>query len=239
MYDKTERISHQIFFIKNIIIKKKHMKVHFILLSFLTLFNASCTNKKAENKEQESNITKSAWFFENSVDEFGDEIPGKKILSSLATGTFSNSYTTNSNLSVKIKVYYTYFPGRSDESPYLFMEIILLENGKDKILNSYYPVDITAKIDDKTRHIDYVGEISDLGVSSTMTPKILAKGQIEFRLGFCKELNKNDLVKLLKSGGKYKIRIVNSETKDSYLFLLDTSGFSENFVKLSPQTAYK
>lgn len=176
-----------------------------------------------------------AWDKYYFVDEFDDPTDEWYIgLKANATGTFSNSATTDS----KLDVYILY--GQTNSYPDLsfggtglgtnYFNIFLYEYGNHQVKNSstYYVDDYLLKI--KTES----GKVYEINcVLPTSQDRIWV---YDHNLSFDTYMTgtyATDLMNILKEGGKMKIVLVNTERPvQQYTFEIDASNFADELAKL-------
>lgn len=166
---------------------------------------APATTQKVEDK--------SNWTLRYYVDNFGNEMKDKKFLQfTTHNGTFSNSATTNSKLSVRVTV---------DENN---LYIYLAEYGNNVVKNA------------SSSSILYTIEVLDGNGTTHKLNGLL--GSDSDRI-FCWKNNSGDwvidhsLINILKKGGIVSIYMYPTDRKiQNYSFKIDANGFSEAYKKL-------
>ena len=145
------------------------------------------------------------WKASNYVDEF-DNPTGKRFISTTVFGTFSNSATTNSNLTAAIQV--------DTEG----VSIILWEYSSHQVKCSY-------KYDNYS-----ITMLDTKNEKHTLSGTMYAGG---FRI-YIDEENETTVINALKQSGSISFHVVNSEyTTSKYTFTIETSNFSTLYQTLT------
>lgn len=200
------------------------MKRIIVLLVSLSLFLSSCGADIPENtpantsavttKPKEEYVTP-VWTEGNYVDEFNNPT-GIKYMTAIFSGTFNNSATTKSKLTVVFLIDYCSY------------SIKLYEYGNSLVKN-YYSKDkrynITILTQDNTKvyfdgHMDASGDRIFIGKCNTYN-QIFKESESE-------------LLSILNNGGKISMYIEEyNNSLTNYLFTVDLTDFNEHFAKVA------
>ena len=199
----------------------KRIVVIILVASALCAFISGCADistqqidtTPAPTSTPEPTTDPSYWYVRRFVDEFGDETDSTYVQSTKITGSFSNTATSNSSLSVYVSF---------EESDYKgdFISFRLLEYGKHKATHL------------SSERIELMFKIEDGSASNTYYMTLTGSSDISSDVYTWEELNDYDvddfhvIIDALKSGKSFPCRI-DIGTSSEYHFILDGTGFAD------------
>ena len=174
-------------------------------LRYLAAFYVNGNGREAGNNEEESfsipvPTGTGSWEMKSYKDEFGDE-SASKYLVLMGSGVFSNSVTTNSEMSAVL------FMDKSGDFSFKLIEY------NDIVVKDDYSYDCRIK--------DSEGEVHEMTLYSGEEPGQMSSWSSE---------NKETIKKILNKGGIIKVYVRERDaysTPDTYLFKLDVTGYSK------------
>lgn len=163
--------------------------------------------------EPEPTQSPSIWYTRHFVDEFGDETDKVYVESEKIAGTFSNTATTNSNLSVYVSFEESNYKGD-------FISFRLLEYGRSKATHL------------SSESIDLAFKIDNAGSSETHYLTLTSSSDISSDVYTWEELNDYDvddfhaLINAMDEGQTFPCVIYIGKSSE-YHFTIDGYGFAD------------
>lgn len=172
------------------------------------------TAEETTTEETTNAKVQSPWTVKNYLDEFDRPIEDAKYLQAFFEGTFSNSATSNSELTVSMTV----SRDAINDNDYDCVDIKLFEYDSHKVTNYY----------SKTKYYTVMILEENENVINT-EGSMFSKGDAIF---FMEDHNKNDLINAMKNNNTLIFKITEDDGMGKYLFTVDCTGFADMFDSL-------